>query len=203
MKYDFIEVGTSNFSTLIENANDYTKGISVEPISYYLNQLPNKPGVIKLNCAISRNNEEETLNVYYIPEDVIDANDNIPDFIKGCNAVGDYHKQHEWLDVKHLVKIEPIPCIPISKLFIDYNVTECDYLKLDTEGSDSDILLYFLNYLKTQDVKSYPKRITFESNVLTPKEKVEEVLNAYLNIGYEIEHFYYPWDESTIVYKLK
>ena len=45
MKYDFIEIGTSNFDTLIEAADDTTVGISIEPIGYYLDQLPDRARV--------------------------------------------------------------------------------------------------------------------------------------------------------------
>jgi hypothetical protein len=34
MKYDFIEIGTSNFDTLIEAADDTTVGLSIEPVGY-------------------------------------------------------------------------------------------------------------------------------------------------------------------------
>ena len=34
--YDFIEVGTSDFHTLIEQADENTVGLSIEPINSYL-----------------------------------------------------------------------------------------------------------------------------------------------------------------------
>ena len=37
--YDFIEIGTSDFDTLIETSNNDTVGISIEPIKYYLDNL--------------------------------------------------------------------------------------------------------------------------------------------------------------------
>ena len=37
--YDFIEIGTSDFDTLIETSNDNTVGISIEPIKYYINRF--------------------------------------------------------------------------------------------------------------------------------------------------------------------
>jgi hypothetical protein len=43
--YDFIEIGTSNFDTLIQSADDNTKGISVDAVKYYIDVLPDK-----LNC---------------------------------------------------------------------------------------------------------------------------------------------------------
>lgn len=45
MDYDFIEIGTSNFDTLIQSADDNAKGISVDAVKYYIDNLPDK-----LNC---------------------------------------------------------------------------------------------------------------------------------------------------------
>ena len=42
MKYDFIEIGTSNFNTLLEKSKDSEKGISVEPVMFYLESLEYK-----------------------------------------------------------------------------------------------------------------------------------------------------------------
>ena len=38
VNYNFIEIGTSNFDTLIEKANEDTMGISVDAVKYYINQ---------------------------------------------------------------------------------------------------------------------------------------------------------------------
>jgi hypothetical protein len=35
MKYDFIEIGTSDFDTEIENCDDNKKGLSIEPVKIY------------------------------------------------------------------------------------------------------------------------------------------------------------------------
>jgi hypothetical protein len=56
MHYDFIEIGTSCFDTLIEKSSDVKVGISIEPIKYYCDKLPNKKNVIKLNKGISDQN---------------------------------------------------------------------------------------------------------------------------------------------------
>jgi len=66
MKYDFIEIGTSNFDTLIENSNETTVGISIEPLKVYLDQLPNLTNVIKINCAISLTGSTDPIDFYYI-----------------------------------------------------------------------------------------------------------------------------------------
>ena len=51
--YDFIEIGTSDFHTLIESATDKTIGLSIEPIKTYLDRLPNKENVFKVQAAVS------------------------------------------------------------------------------------------------------------------------------------------------------
>jgi hypothetical protein len=185
MKYNFIEIGTSNFETLIETATDDIIGISVEPIGEYLNDLPNPPGVKKLKCAVSRNNLNETLEVYYIPPDVIKQY-QLPHCLTGCNAVGGYHFLHTAWDVQQFVVHEPVPCIPISQLFEENDVTELDYLKLDTEGSDCDILLHLYKYLQNQPASRYPKKILFESNELSVPAQVELVKERFGRLGYRV-----------------
>ena len=54
--YDFIEIGTSNFDTLIQSCDSTTKGISVDAVKYYIDALPNKENCIKLNLGISNVN---------------------------------------------------------------------------------------------------------------------------------------------------
>ena len=52
--YDFIEVGTANFDTLLEKVNDNSiHGISIEPLAFYLEQLPDKKNIAKVNAALS------------------------------------------------------------------------------------------------------------------------------------------------------
>jgi len=64
IRYNFIEVGTSDFMTLIQSADDQTVGLSIEPISEYLDRLPNKPKVQKVNAALS--DTDDTIEIYHI-----------------------------------------------------------------------------------------------------------------------------------------
>lgn len=184
MNLDFLEIGTSNFRTLIETANDSIVGISVEPLSYYLDQLPTPKKVIKENVAIAFDNIEKYIEIYYIPENVIKEN-NLPKWLKGCNSLGSYHPKHIELDITNLVKIESVLQIPISKLLEKHNVKTINFLKIDTEGGDCDILLHLKKYLDVKDKTLYPKKIQFETNFLTPKEKVQSVLSLYKDLGYK------------------
>lgn len=173
MRYEFIEIGTSNFDTLIQSCSDSTFGISVEPIRYYLDRLPNKPYVRKVCAAIS--NVTGTVDVYYVPESIIEQQ-QLPFWLRGCNSINDYHRLHGVLGVKNLVVKEPVPVYPLSKLFIDNYVTELDLLKIDTEGHDSTIMLSFYGWAVNNVL---PNRIIFESNEWTDPIVVKTIIDLY------------------------
>jgi hypothetical protein len=184
MHYNFIEIGTSDYHALIELAHPHTVGISVEPLKFYLDNLPNSKNVKKINCAISEDNTQSYVDVYYIPNEIIKKN-QLTYWIKGCNKVGNYHYQHT--KYKDLVIIEKnVLQIPISKLFIDNEVTSVDFLKLDTEGSDCFILQHLLNYLQSTHVSNYPKKIQFEGNRLTNLKIINDTVELYINNGYRL-----------------
>lgn len=191
MLYDFVEIGTSDFDTLIQIADDNTVGLSIEPIGHYLDALPDKPKVKKIKVAVSLTNTEEFVEVFYLPENVI-RETGIPIWLKGCNCIGKYHLQHYYNhgipnrnDLLDLVKIEKVPSIPIGKLLDDNNVTGIKYLKLDTEGADCDILEHYYEYLKYKPKSYYAHTIRFESNILSPAHSVERIRKIFNSIGYD------------------
>lgn len=197
MKYDFIEIGTSNFETLIQEANDNSVGISIEPIKHYLDQLPNRANVKKLNVAVSLTDTDEPVNVYYVPEDVV-IEKSLPGWLIGCNTVGTYHLQHHLLGILDLVQCVAVPSLPIGKIFEDHDVENLGYLKIDTEGNDVKILHHLANYLEKSGDDRYPLKIRFESNELTPKNQVLQTIKRYEELGYRLVHSGY----DTIIEKL-
>jgi len=191
---DFIEIGTSDFDTLIESANENTKGLSVEPLKYYLDKLPNKKNVKKINCAIAFDDIEKECTIYYLPENIIQEN-KLQYWFKGCNSINDYHQAHKIFKVEHLVQTITTKQIPISKLLIENNVRKIKHLKIDTEGGDCDILFNLKNYLQDKSNDFYPNMITFETNELTNKQKLKNVIEIYNKIGYIIKKI----DESNTI----
>ena len=185
MKYDFVEIGTSDFNTLIETATDATVGLSIEPVRYYLDRLPDRPGVRKIWSAVSADNVKAMLEVYYVPDSVI-REKSLPDWLRGCNSVGKYHFQHRKLGIEHLVERSHVPCWPIGDLFEREQVTELDVLKLDTEGQDCDILLHLAQWLQKQPATVRPRKIIFESNELADPDQVTAVINQYIMLGYSL-----------------
>lgn len=184
MHYDFIEIGTGNWYTEAEQ-NPNLVGISVEPIKHYLDCLPNRPNIKKINVAISPRDVEELVTMFYIPESTIDKL-GLPFWLKGCNSVDQYHHWHLELNLHHLVKKLVVPSIPISKLLIDNEVSSLSFLKIDAEGSDADIMLHFWNFLKDKSLLSYPKRILFETNQKSLEEKYQTVVDKFTILGYNL-----------------
>jgi hypothetical protein len=183
--YDFIEIGTSNFDTLIQPASDITKGISVDAVKYYIENLPNKLNVKKINIGIS--NVNSTVNVYYIPENIIEQQ-NLPHWFKGCNCINDYHPLHIQHNVTHLCEIDKVKVITTYELFYTNNVRNVKYLKIDTEGHDCVILKSLYSYIKYLPNIFYPNKILFESNEHTKPIYVDEIINLFLSIGYKLIH---------------
>jgi FkbM family methyltransferase len=186
MHYDFIEIGTSDFRTLIQTCNDNEIGLSIEPIKMYLDNLPNKPNVTKVNCAIS--NENGSIDVYYVkPDDIIKY--NLPHWVRGCNSINKPHPTVlNLLGNKHDIVItkESVKVLNWLKLIEMYHIETIGYLKIDTEGHDGLILD---DYYKVclNDNKLLANTIIFENNILSNSELNNIVINNFLKLGYKGE----------------
>lgn len=209
--YSFIEVGTADFETLIQHADDNTYGLSVEPIRKYLDRLPNKRNVTKV-CAAMVTEEQfkrsPQIDVYYIEEDIINQH-NLGIWMKGCNSVnkphdfhvGYYHDAGVWHDTpdrsklktrnlvqEGLVTKETVNCVTYRMLMEMYDIQSVQYLKTDTEGQDADLLEDIINYYKNTETLSFlPKRIHFEDNAHTDKMKMIETKELLRTVGYDID----------------
>lgn len=182
--YDFIEIGTSNFDTLIESADDNIYGISVDAVKYYIDNLPDKLNCKKLNVGIS--NINSTLDVYYIPENIIEQN-KLQNWFKGCNCINNYHPLHISHNVSHLCKIDKVKVITTYELFYQNNVRNVKYLKIDTEGHDTIILKSLFFYIKFLPKIFYPNKILFETNENSNSKEVDEIIQLYCSVGYKLE----------------
>ena len=106
--FDYIEIGTSDFRTLSQSQG---KGISVEPVKVYYDNLIITEGSYKLNVAISDHIGKCT--VYWVNPDKI-ANE--PDWVRGCNSI---NKPHPTMLKKypHLVEAKEVGVITMAVLF--------------------------------------------------------------------------------------
>lgn len=183
MDYNFIEIGTSDFGTLIEQATDETVGLSIEPINIYLNRLPNKKNVTKVNCAVS--DKDGKVPLYYVsPEDINKY--HLPSWLKGCNSIINPHpstqKVLEEKNLQEILKTAEVDCYCWKTLVEKYKISSVDFLKIDTEGHDC----YILDNIIESNLNIFPKRIKFENNILSDKAFVQMTLDKLINLGYKI-----------------
>ena len=183
--YSFIEIGCSDFETLIQSATDEAVGLSVEPLQFYLNRLPDKKGVTKCCCALTTNKKEDTIDIYYIPPDVIEKY-NMPYWLRGCNRIGCFHGLHVQHNLQPFVKIEKVKLLNVDEFWQLHKVRSVGFLKTDTEGVDDVILNGLLDYLQDKGKEFYPKKIMFESNEHTPTENVDKLLERFYKAGYKL-----------------
>ena len=113
---DFIEIGTSDFEF---EADPNLKGIYVEPISEYIEKLPNDKNKLKIKAAITHDKVKSECEIYYVPSNVILEN-NLPEWLKGCNCIDGYHAQHD--TIKHLVKKDIVPLLNVCEFLENYNI---------------------------------------------------------------------------------
>lgn len=190
-KYDFIEIGTSDFDTIIENSNDLTNGISIEPIKYYLDRLPDKENIKKVNAAVS--DKIGYIDIYFIEEEDIIKN-NLPFWVRGCNSV---NRPHPYVIEKigeelynNLVKVEKVRSINWDIIIKEYNVESIDYLKIDTEGHDHVILKDYLRCCKLNK-NLLANKIKFEYHENNPEvsniDEINKLLIDFESIGYSAE----------------
>lgn len=186
--YDFIEIGTSDFNTLIQKAGPETVGLSVEPMTDYLARLPDKPRVRKVNAAVSA--RSGFLDLYYVP-DAVRKEYGLPGWMKGTNKIGAPHPTVERYLAKHglpasLMRRRRVPVLSVERLFREYRVGSVDYLKIDTEGHDAVILGAYLDMVERRP-ELRAGRILFESNALTAREDVAALSERLRGLGYRVE----------------
>lgn len=185
MKYDFIEIGTSNFNTLIEKSDNLEIGISVEPVSFYLDSLEDKPFVKKINAGITHNKKSDFIDVYYIPLDIIEKK-KLPKWFRGCNRIGEFHPLHIKHSVTKLVLIERVPLKNFSELILENEVHEVKFIKIDTEGHDCIIMEGINDFYFKNPNFSKPKKIKFETNENSKPSQVDEIIKKFKSLGYRV-----------------
>jgi hypothetical protein len=204
--YDFVEVGTCCFDTLIEKANDNTIGLSIEPLKTYQDMLPDKPNVHKVNVAFVADEDfgEGSIDFYHIPMKVI-KEERLGEWLKGCNTVGKphdfhtnyYHSPPEWhstadktklktynlLDLG-LVTVDNVKCMTFTNLVDEYKIGYIKYLKIDTEGYDCKIVNAVLDYFG--DKENCPDEIFYESNSHSNPKEIALLSRRLQLLGYKL-----------------
>lgn len=188
MFFDFVEIGTSDFHTLIQGADDATVGLSIDPIQLYLDRLPRPQRCIKLAAAIS-DRDGETV-AYYVPPERIAAL-GLPDWLRGCNAIGAPHPSVDAVLREHglardaALVAQAIPCLRLTTVLASFEASGIHLLKLDTEGHDTVILNDFFDHASRA---LWPHQLLFETNMLSDQDSVHRLIARLITTGYDIVH---------------
>ena len=206
--YDFVEIGTSDFDTLIQKWPT-KRGMCIEPLQLYLDNLPDITNITKLNAAIVADESIEEIECYYVHPTTISKN-RLPGFLRGCNSVGAPHDFHVacpmtakvWhaaspkerlklpsinLIDSGLVTVKKVPALTFEKLINKFSIKHIRYLKTDTEGMCPKILNSVLDfYTKESLLKDLPREIYFEANAHCDEKEVKQICGRLESYGYEI-----------------
>ena len=183
---DFVEIGTSDFATEIQK-NDNKIGISIDAVKFYIDRLPKKDNCLKLNMAVS--NYTGNIKVNYVPLEIIRKFD-LPYCMKGCSSVNNYHPtvrkflKNKDLKEEDIVVTETVPCETLINILKHNSINSFYYLKIDTEGHDHIILNHFFQNFRNNRI--LPHKILFESNILSEKNDILNVIKLAKNIGYDL-----------------
>lgn len=194
-KYDFIEIGTSDFQTLIEKSTDETKGISIDPMQFYLDRLPDRKNCIKICIAIS--NYDGEADLHYIPQEIIDKH-NLPYWVRGCARIGSRHPflkiliSNQSMDHPIEKPIDPDEAFSIKKVKVtrlkniidQYQIDAIKIMKIDVEGMDEIILSDYFKCCEEEGCP-LPNTIQFE-HVLLQRQKYRELIKTAKRLGYNV-----------------
>lgn len=144
MRYTYVDIGTSDFSTSLDKLRDDETALLVEPLFHYLANLPNPPNAVKAPFAVS--DFCGYAQVYHTPEEDI-KRFQLPDWVRGCNSFNQSHPDisNQFPFVNQ--KIRMVPVIDVQTLISLYHVDQVDNVKIDTEGHDHVIVTQFIPFL--------------------------------------------------------
>ena len=183
MIYDFIEIGTADFDTEIQNHNG-RNGLSVDIIQEYLDNLPNIDNVKKICCGISNVSSEVDAFKPNFPE-------YFPGWLRGCVSIFKPHKHvieycnNNGVDYNKYMTVRKVKIISVVEFIKNNNITGVTFLKIDTEGHDCVILNAWLDCCNENPVL-LPKHILYESKDLTDSYELEMMRNRLISLNYKL-----------------
>lgn len=186
MFLDFIEIGTSDFDSLLEEGDDAVKGLSIDPVRIYLDRLPDRLNCRKINAAISDKDGDAV--VHFMKPDVITFH-GLPQWVRGCSSIGSIHPTvkrlllRRGIPARDAVTSTSVPMCRLMTLLTEQGVTGIYFLKIDTEGHDDIILNDFID---NSPLSMLPHKLLFESNKLCDIARIHGVIVKLINRGYDI-----------------
>lgn len=180
----FIEIGSCDFNTLNHLYYDGWQGIIVEPLSEHLDKLEKHPSIVYVNAAIDT--QDGTRDLWVCPKEYFEISRDFKgmssfyrDIHNGSIAGGQLLNEDGKPVHTETVEVETITWDTLVK---KYNVQDVDYLKIDTEGHDWEILKQIdLNTIKPKIIKIEHKH----------SRKKDDILHYLMSNGYHCEEYFY------------
>ncbi len=163
------------FNFISKNRNNIDLAILVEPIPFIIDTLKNEyqsfENIVIENIAISDTHVNE-FTLYY------EENSNY--------EVSSFSKQHI-LDhgcPEYKIKSLNVPCLTINKLLEKYNITELDYLYIDTEGLDV-FIISSIDYSKYK-INNIIFEIAHTDGANNKGDNCDKILKYLQELGYSL-----------------
>jgi FkbM family methyltransferase len=193
-----IQIGANNgkdevFDLINQNRFNIELAILIEPIPFIINDLKNQykdlDNVSIESIAINDDPNLKHLTLYYIEN----SNYEVSSFNK------EHVIKHKPEDETNEIKSLDIPCMTFNNIMEKYNLTDLDYLFIDTEGLDT----YIINSI---DFNKYNiKNIIFEAihadGPFNTGKNAEKTLNHLIHMGYMLKYDQNGWDVMAIKIK--
>ena len=146
MKFNNVDIGTSDFETSLNGLLPGQKVLLVEPLFNYLRNLPDPEGCYKMCAAIS--DQSGWGKIHYVKEEKIKSG-NLPFWVRGCSSLNAPHPTVQKMNLPpDFLGVQDVRVITFEDLVFLYDVTEIDELKIDTEGHDYIILRSVIKAIK-------------------------------------------------------
>lgn len=178
----FLQIGANDgisFDCLYEYVTKYQwSGVVVEPLTDFYQRLcinyEDYPLVKPVNIAVHPT--AEVFNLYRVDSKFYGE---LPDWTKGT-ATFDYNNLIKQGIKAHQITLNSVPSIPLMDLVEKYSLYDIDYLQIDVEGMDADIIK-MIDFSKLK-----PLLIRFEWQHLKNND-MNLVINILKNEGYLIK----------------
>jgi FkbM family methyltransferase len=181
-RFSFIQVG-ANDGVSFDNLHEFvisrkSSGLVIEPVMDYYRELVNNykhfPDIIKVNKAI--HSSEKSKKIYKIKELM---KTKYPDWVKGIASFDKNHHKKVKISIEDM-EVENVLADTLMNIISDYYLNKkIDYLQIDTEGYDLEIL-------KMLDFSLVKPRIIKYEHIHLEKEDLMTSKELLMKHGYSL-----------------
>jgi FkbM family methyltransferase len=179
-----IQIGANSgkdhvFDFIKDKYEQLTLAVLIEPIPFIISDLEKqyhefKDKIYIENIAISHEDNLENMVLYYLK----DSNYEVTSFSKEHVII------HRPPDSNFSIEEMEVPCLTVNQILEKYNLSDLDYLYIDTEGLDVYIISS-INFEK-YDIKNIIFEATHTDGAFRIGENYNQTILYLQQLGYEI-----------------